>query len=167
MPSSIAHGLAAIALGGVLAPAAPRRLHASAVASAVLLDVDAIGRPFGLGDVARLGGHRGLTHSLPFAAVLATLVVILACRGAGWRGRRRSAWAYVALAVALHGALDALTTYGAGVTFLAPFSAWRAKAPWQPLDGIAAEIVGVWIPACALIWFGRRRALVAASSELL
>jgi membrane-bound metal-dependent hydrolase YbcI (DUF457 family) len=77
----------------------------------VLLDLDAIGRPFGSGDVAWLGGHRALTHSLTFAAALAIAGVAGACRGPQWQGRRLGAWAYLALAFALHGALDALTTY--------------------------------------------------------
>src|SRR5262245_51823370 len=114
MPSSIAHGLAAVALGAVIYPTEGSRLYVPAAAGAVLLDVDAIGRPFGLGDVSWLGGHRALTHSLPFAAALALVAVVAVCRGDRWRGRRIGAWAYFALAFALHGALDALAAYGDG-----------------------------------------------------
>src|SRR5262245_34850680 len=132
MPSSIAHGLAAVALGAVIYPTEGSRFYMSAAAGAVLLDVDAIGRPFGLGDVSWLGGQRPLSVSLLFAAAVARVAVFVVCRGDRWRGRRIGAWAYFALAFALHGALDALAAYGDGVMFLAPFSTWRFKAPWQP-----------------------------------
>lgn len=157
MPSSVAHGLAAVALGAALYPAERPRLYAVAAAGAALLDVDAAGRPLGLGDIAWLGGHRALTHSLAFAAALALAAVAVACRGAHWHRRRLGAWAYFALAFALHGAADAFTTYGEGVTFLAPFSAWRYKAPWQPFHGILPEIVAIWVPALCIIWYRRRQ----------
>ena len=156
MPSSVAHGLTAVALGTLFYPAERARLYTAAAAGAVSLDIDAIGRPFGLGDLYWLGGHRALTHSLAFAAVLAALLVLAACRGAEWRGRRLAAWGYFALALAVHGALDALTTYGDGVMFLAPFSSWRYKAPWQPFHGILPEVLAVWLPALAIVWYRRR-----------
>lgn len=156
MPSSVAHGLAAIALGSVFYPAERLGLYATAAVGTVLLDVDAIGRPFGLGDVGLVGGHRGLTHSLAFAAALAIAAVAVTCRGTAWKGRRLGAWAYFALAFALHGALDAFTTYGEGVMFLAPFSGWRFKAAWQPFDGLLREIVAIWLPALSVVWYRRR-----------
>jgi membrane-bound metal-dependent hydrolase YbcI (DUF457 family) len=157
MPSSIAHGLTAVAVGTVFYPAERTRLFAAAAAGAVLLDVDAIGRPFGRGDVMWLGGHRALTHSVAFAATLAAFAVGAMCRDRAWHRRRFGAWAYFALAFALHGVLDALTPYGGGVMFLAPFSPWRYKAPWQPFHGLFPEIVGIWLPAIAAMWIRRRR----------
>jgi len=158
MPSSIAHALTAVAVGTVVYPSERTwRLYASAAAGAALLDIDAIGRPFGLGDVSWLGGHRALTHSLPFAAILAAVLVV-ASRQPDARNRRLGLWCYFALAFALHGVLDAFTAYGEGVMFFAPFSVARFKAPWQPFEGILPEIVGVWIPAIAIILYGRRSA---------
>ena len=59
MPSSVAHGFVAIALGTVLrVPASVRSAWYVGIAAAVLLDLDAIGRPFGRGDLVRLDGHR-------------------------------------------------------------------------------------------------------------
>lgn len=53
-----------------------------------------------------------------------------------WRsGALALLWLAVTLAIASHGALDALTTYGSGVEFLAPFSAVRYRATWQVLGG--------------------------------
>ena len=163
MPSSIAHGLAAAALGAALYPAERARLYAVASAGAVLLDLDAIGRPFGLGDVSWLGGHRALTHSLAFAAALAATVVVVGYRDSNWHGRRFGLWGYLALAFALHGVLDAFTTYGRGVMFLAPFSEQRFKSPWQPFQGIIAEIVAVWLPALAVIRYRRQSSATVRS----
>lgn len=156
MPSSIAHGLTAVALGSMFYPAERAKLYVVAAAGAVLLDIDALGRPFGRGDVGWLGGHRGLTHSVPFAAALAAAVVFAWCRGPEWKGRRLGVWAYFALAFALHGALDALASYGEGVMFLAPFSASRFRAPWQPFHQILPEIIGVWLPTLGIVWYQRR-----------
>lgn len=161
MPSSIAHGLAAAALTAVAyGGPAPRRLLIAAAACAVLPDLDAAGRPFGRGDVAWLGGHRAVTHSLAFAALLALAAVGAWFRGPAMRGRRARAWGCLAAGTALHGGLDALTTYGEGVALFAPVSDLRVKAPWLPLSGVLPEVVAVWLPAAVLLWRARRRARV-------
>ena len=158
MPSSMAHGLAALTVAHLAFPSAPPRyLYVSAAACAVLPDLDAIGRPFGAPDIQWLGGHRALTHSVAFAAALAFLVGAVLFRGAE-RRTRISRMICLAVATAMHGALDALTTYGDGVEFFAPFTTRRYKAPWQPLHSIGSEIVLVWLPALTLIWYLRRRA---------
>lgn len=155
MPSSIAHGLTAAAIGTAFFPAERARLYIVAAAAAILLDLDAVGWLFGRGDAAFLGGHRGLTHSLAFAGVLAVVLVALLYREpvahAKWRLRL-----CLFLAIASHGALDALTTYGAGIKFLAPFSAERFKSPWQPIDAILPEVIGIWLPMTAIILYRRR-----------
>jgi membrane-bound metal-dependent hydrolase YbcI (DUF457 family) len=110
----------------------------------------------GLGDVSWLGGHRALTHSLPFAAALAVVAVAAVCRGTRWRPGFIVGWTYFALAFALHGALDALTTYGEGVMFFAPFSESRFKSAWHPIDSLLTEIVAIWLPAVYIIWYRRR-----------
>src|SRR5947207_10154757 len=67
MPSSIGHALVATAIGAPLAPAAPtRRYWIAGVLCAVLPDLDAVGHPFGWGDLGFLGGHRALSHSISF-----------------------------------------------------------------------------------------------------
>lgn len=44
-------------------------------------------------------------------------------------------WAALTLAIASHGGLDAMTTYGEGVEFLAPWTTTRYWAPWSVLGG--------------------------------
>jgi membrane-bound metal-dependent hydrolase YbcI (DUF457 family) len=103
--------------------------------AAVLPDLDAIGRPFGGGDVMWLGGHRAITHSLTFAAGFGALLLV------GMRGSVQSVpgrirlWLALSLAIASHGGLDALTMYGEGIEFLAPWSSARYWAPWRVLGG--------------------------------
>ncbi|MGQ0767143.1 MAG: metal-dependent hydrolase [Gemmatimonadota bacterium] len=159
MPSSIAHGLTAAAIGFAFFPdERPRRVIAIAAVGAVLLDVDAVGRPFGLGDLAFLGGHRALTHSPVFALLLGSVIVAVAYRGSTWQSQQLRICLCLSLAFVAHGVLDAFTAYGEGVMFLAPFSAHRFKAPWLPFRGILPEIVGIWLPMAGLISYNRWRA---------
>ena len=160
MPSSIAHGLTAAAIGTVFFPAQRSRLYVVAAAAAILLDLDAVGWLFGRGDVAFLGGHRGLTHSLLFAGTLAAVLVALMSRDTGTLPKWRL-WLCLFLAIASHGALDSLTTYGAGIKFFAPFSDQRFKAPWQPIDAVLPEVIGIWLPTAAIILYRRWRGTAA------
>ncbi len=156
MPSSIGHALVASAIGAPLAPGGPgRRYWIAGILCAVLPDLDAVGRPFGWGDLGFLGGHRALTHSVIFAVVLGLVVAELAFRDARWHGYRGRIIAYLVLATASHGALDAFAAYGDGVAFFSPFSATRYTAPWRPLD-LVNEICWIWIPAALIILTVRR-----------
>ena len=71
-------------------------------------------------------GHRGASHSLAFAALCGGVALALA------RGRVRTA-ALVALTVASHPLLDALTSGGLGVALWWPASPERVFAPWRPI----------------------------------
>jgi inner membrane protein len=156
---------------------------AGAVCS-VIPDLDAIGFRFGIhyGD---FWGHRGFTHSLVFAALLAGAVaLILSRRGLAGIGRF-ALFAYLFLATASHGVLDAMTDGGLGVAFFSPFENSRYFLPWRPIrvspislrrffggGGHAvfggrwyavlhSELLWVWVPAILfaglmLIFKGRR-----------
>lgn len=166
MASAFAHAVVAVSLGSVLVR--PRWLWAVGAACAVLPDADVIGFVFGVG-YGDLLGHRGLSHSLPFALLLATLVH-LATRRFVDRAARGRLWWFLFLATASHGALDALTDGGLGVAFLAPFSDARSFFPWRPiavspisvsrffsargLAVIRSELLWIGIPAAALFALG-------------
>jgi inner membrane protein len=151
MPSSIGHAFAAVAIGAPLAPPrASRRFWIAGILTSVLLDIDAVGRPFGLGDLAFLGGHRALTHSLPFALALGLAVAWLGFRSQSWNGARTRIATYLTLAAVSHGLLDTLASYGSGVALFYPFSPVEYSAPWQPLRAVN-EIWWIWLPATALI----------------
>jgi inner membrane protein len=166
MASAFTHALAAAALGSLIVPGRAR-LIALGAALAILPDADAIGFQLGV-PYPSLLGHRGLSHSIAFAALVAVGVTLLpALRAAP--GRTRAAWFLVA-AVLSHGLLDALTDGGLGVAFFAPLSGERYFFPWRPiavspisvtrffsargLRVLESELVVVWVPALALSGLG-------------
>jgi len=77
MPTILTHALAGIAIAQALAPC-DRRTEISfiAAACAMLPDADVLGFSFGI-DYGDLLGHRGLTHSLFFAALIAGVATLL------------------------------------------------------------------------------------------
>lgn len=88
-----------------------------------LPDLDVVMLPF-LGQVERIGWHRGITHSVIVAAAVAPLLGWVLRRFSG--GRVGFLWGSVAAFVLLAGHifLDVITIYGTQV--LAPLSDWRA-----------------------------------------
>ena len=88
-------------------------------------------------------GHRGLSHSLLFAAVLASVVTAIVRRTRPAQPGDRGSGSYFFLATASHGLLDAMTTGGLGVAFFAPFSDARYFLPWRPIVVSPISISGV------------------------
>ena len=157
VPSSIAHGFAALALGAAILPRPlPRRLAFTGVGCAVLLDVDAVGRPFGWGDVEWLGGHRGLTHSLFFAIALGSILAVSVKALPSGEHMRWRVFAFLAGAMAAHGALDMFTDDHPAVAIFAPFTWRRFEAPWEPFGRVWMEIVIVWLPCWLFIRYRNR-----------
>jgi len=113
---------------------------------ATVPDLDAVPRLVGAGDLAVLGGHRGITHSILFAVITAGLVTLAASKKLGVS--RACMFSFVAVATLSHGVLDAVTDYGSGpgVAFLSPFSRHRFKAPWQPIAGEFSELLFCLLP---------------------
>ena len=163
MPTIFSHGIAAAAL----LTAFPRRTGSRGVltlgiACAIAPDIDVIAIPFG----ARSGdllGHRGFTHSLLFAAVLASAGLAGVVRAWPSIIHRGAIWFYLFLATASHGLLDALTSrHGLGIPFFWPFDATRYFFPFTPvamsplgthffsergLSVLLNEIWWIWIPS--------------------
>jgi hypothetical protein len=94
-------------------------------ALSMLPDADVIGFTFGI-NYAAPWGHRGATHSLPFALAVAAVAALAAPRF-GFRASRTMVVASVV--VASHGLLDTLTDGGLGCAFLA----LRARAAFRAL----------------------------------
>lgn len=170
MASAFSHGFAAVALGKVYTGKTMSwRFWVLAVASAVLPDADVIGFLFGIKYEDMLG-HRGLTHSLPFALSWAILVVSCEFKQAVRFSRAR--WGLLTfffVVTASHGILDAFTNGGLGVAFFAPFSSTRYFFPWQPIEVsplsvkeffsqwggavLRSELKFIWIPG-SILWLG-------------
>jgi inner membrane protein len=131
MASLITHALVGTALGQAASPECRRRpaFWAAAVVCSILPDADVIGFQLGVhyGD---LWGHRGMTHSLLFAAVLAAGLAVGMERDAAARWKLASLYFVI---TASHGVLDAMTNGGLGVAFFSPFDRDRYFFPWRPL----------------------------------
>lgn len=184
MPSSFSHAVAALAIGACFyRPEIPKRVWLLGAVLAAAPDLDVIGLRHGIayGDLL---GHRGLTHSIPFAAAAAAVVVSAGFRR-GVRGLGpRALWLYLFLAMASHGLLDALTDGGLGVALFAPIDETRYFFPFQPIrvsplnirrffsergaEVVVSELACVWLPSAlvgglALVWKRARRSSPAAA----
>lgn len=183
MASAFAHAALGATLGKLLLP---ERRHwpywIAAGVCAALPDVDAIGYRLGV-PYASLWGHRGLTHSLLAAAVVAAIGTAL---GQLVVPERRPPAGRLALLLFLattsHGLLDTLTTGGLGVAFFSPWQPERYFFPFRPikvsplsirgflgikgLRVLASEAIWVGVPCLLLLW-GQRgwRAAALASAE--
>ena len=100
----------------------PWRFWVGLAACSALPDVDVIGMRLGV-PYASPFGHRGFTHSLVFATVLALIVVGLLFRSD--KSLSKSWWVLLVcffLATTSHGFLDAFTNGGLGVAFFGPLT---------------------------------------------
>ena len=138
---------------------------------ATLPDADVVVYPLGL-NAPHILGHRGLTHSLAFAAVMAALLVRVLFRDREWHASWARLWVVYFAAIASHGVLDAFTNGGQGIAFFAPLSAQRWHAPWQPIlvspIGVGAFLSGTACACCRTKCCGSgcHRSLVAATARL-
>jgi inner membrane protein len=170
MPTIFSHAAAAVAMGQLQTGPLPRGFWLVTAFCAVLPDADVIA--FGLGiPYGHLFGHRGLSHSLAFAAVAGALCAWAFGRG-GHAGQRIRFFVHFTVVTVSHGLLDGLTDGGRGVAFFAPFDSSRYFLPWRPiavspigggfftarsntgdlrwLGVFASELVWVWLPFLAL-----------------
>jgi len=133
MASVFAHAVAATAIGSMLG--VPWRLWgilALGMMCAVLPDLDAIGFWLGIPYEHPLG-HRGLSHSIAFAAAVSLGLLRIAYRDSSTVERRRLGWFFF-LTTCSHGVLDAMTNGGLGVSFFAPFDDTRYFFPFRPIE---------------------------------
>jgi inner membrane protein len=173
--SVFSHAVAALGIGACFyTPRIPKRVWAIGALCSVVPDLDVIGFLYGIryGD---FWGHRGFTHSIVFAALVAAAALPVAFRRCLPSISRFSLWMYFFLATASHGFLDAMTDGGLGVAFFSPFDNRRFFLPWTPIRvspigierffsarGLAiiqTELLWIWLPAgCLAIsaWMIRR-----------
>lgn len=131
MPSLFGHAVAGLALNTAFAgEELPRRSWALTTFCALAPDLDWFSAFVNLPHSGWLD-HRGLTHSLPAAALLAGTVWWL-----GFEPAHRTRRLLLCLLVAAfsHGLLDACTRGGVGVAAFLPFSKARYVCIWQPLQ---------------------------------
>ncbi|WP_035567447.1 metal-dependent hydrolase [Hymenobacter sp. IS2118] len=174
MASAFAHAALGATLGKLILP---ERRHwpywVAAAACAALPDVDALGYKLGV-PYESLWGHRGLTHSLLAAALVAAVGVLWSrLARAGQRPAAARLGLLLFLATASHGVLDAMTTGGLGVAFFSPWDLERYFFGLRPIKvspiGIKAFFSGrglrvlaseaVWVGLPCLVLLGLQRQL--------
>ncbi|MGI9333983.1 MAG: metal-dependent hydrolase [Gammaproteobacteria bacterium] len=161
-----------LAVGATLSALAPRTRHRVklAVVMATLSampDLDVIAFRFDI-PYASPWGHRGFTHSLTFAALVAIVTAWLFMRVPRTNAAHRlHVTLLLFVACASHGVLDALTDAGLGIGFFIPFESTRYFFDFRPLAtspiGVAAffresslrillnELVWIGLPCVALL----------------
>lgn len=164
MSSLFGHALAGLTLSAAFMEGKPpRRTWAFAMACAMAPDLDWFTGFLDLSHSHSLS-HRGMSHSLAAAVLLAAAAMLT-----GFRPHLRSPrhWACMLSAAFSHGLLDACTFGGTGVAFLLPFSEARFVCVWQPifvspiplsgklldwlLFSLGTEIVWIGIPALLVL----------------
>lgn len=110
----------------------PKRLGpAMAGCLAMLPDADSLLMPWiAYGDA---WGHRGMTHSLAFAALAGTVAAIALRARLTFPGGTVGLAATFAAVIASHGLLDAATDGGLGVAFFSPVDPTRYFLPVRPI----------------------------------
>ena len=84
-----------------------------AMLGSVLPDIDVLAFTLGIPYDSQFG-HRGFTHSIPFALIIALIGLLF---HGYFRGRKIIVFSVLFLSVLSHGLLDALTNGGYGVAF--------------------------------------------------
>lgn len=132
MATIFTHALVgATIVSGVAAPRRSTRNYLIGAITAVIPDCDYMGFvnhiPYG-----SLWGHRGMTHSMVFAAALAVPAMLVANR----KPKILSIDFYMLffLTTISHALLDACTNGGLGVAMFAPYSTHRYFLPWRPIQ---------------------------------
>lgn len=172
MASAFTHAISAVAIGNcLLRSPVPLRIWVTGIVCSIIPDLDVIGFKFGIayGDLL---GHRGLTHSLLFAALFAGLMHITLVHKETLDLPPLRIWFFLFIATASHGLLDAMTNGGLGIAFFSPFDETRYFLPFQPIlvspIGISAffstwglavlksELLWVWLPCLIVVWAARK-----------
>jgi len=176
MPTPMTHAV----VGASFSTALPQNLRGFRAAAllgflGMMPDLDIIGFYFGV-PYSNTFGHRGVSHSLSFALLIAAGLVALAIRLEVFPGDQALRTSLVAsAAMGSHGLLDMSTNGGLGVGLLMPFRSARVFFPFRPIevspisprrfltDGgpvLVSEFMWVWVPIMilvALVWVLRDR----------
>jgi len=165
MASAFSHAFVALVMGKAVwnKELGLRELSLGALCSTVP-DLDVLGFPLAI-QYGDMWGHRGMTHSVVFAALLAGILVAV------WYRTKPAVtltgiFFYFFLCTASHGVLDALTDGGLGVAFFSPFDTTRYFFPMRPvlvspiglseffspygIRVLANEFMWIWLPSCVV-----------------
>lgn len=164
MASIITHAFSSLILGkALLPPKMSWSFWGGLALGSIIPDIDILTFSWGFA-YGHILGHRGFTHSLLFASLLAFIIIWVTGKEIPKHSKKR--WQIFLLSwliFSTHGLLDAMTNGGLGVAFFFPFDNTRYFLPWRPILvsplGIDAffsnwgtqvflsEIIWVWIPS--------------------
>jgi len=174
MASLFSHGLVAVTLQHTYPKnISTRRLWMILVICSILPDADVVGFFWGI-PYQDMWGHRGITHSLFFAFLLALIVTFTLFRDVKFISLSNLLRiSLIFLATASHGLLDAMTNGGYGIAFFAPFDNSRYFLPWTPIvvspigvksffsewgvRVILSELLLIGVPCSVLLLFAQIR----------
>lgn len=174
MPTIFSHAAVPLAIGlGLGASVISRRLLALGVVAAMLPDFDVVAFKLGIA-YADAFGHRGASHSILFAFMVAACAAGLAPL---LKSTRKTSFLFIGLCTLSHGLLDMSTNGGLGIGLLWPYSEHRFFMPWRVVEVspigtrffsprampvLYSELLWVWLPclglflACLLLIIIRR-----------
>ncbi len=170
MPSSFTHAFVGGALGKVcFEPKTSRRIILITIFLGVMPDFDVVGNWLGAGPNSMLG-HRGITHSLFFAAIVGAIATKVVARELPRFSRRWwRLYLTFSFVIASHAFLDMFNYGNLGVALFAPFDDTRYFFPirlivdaprveyfiqWRTLYALAFEVTFVWTPLALYTWRG-------------
>jgi inner membrane protein len=170
LATAFSHAVGALSIGTWFRRGGiPARVWIAGVVCSVIPDIDVIGFRFGV-HYNDFWGHRGFTHSLLFAVILAGAATVIVAQRELLAISRWAVFAYLFTAGASHGLLDAMTNGGLGVAFFSPFDNARYFLPWRPIQVspvsvgrffgpraeaiLVSEFLWIWIPAGAIAAVG-------------
>ncbi|RQP24455.1 metal-dependent hydrolase [Piscinibacter terrae] len=162
MPTILTHAVVPLAIGlGLGSRAVPPHLLMAGIVASIAPDFDVLAFRLHVA-YADTFGHRGATHSVGFAFLLATTAALLAgrLRTSPWK-----AFAFVGLCALSHPLLDMFTNGTHGVALWWPWSDERLVMPWHRIEAspiafdriasartwvvLQSEMMWIWLPALA------------------
>lgn len=168
MASIITHAFSSLVLGKALIPHKMSWSFWGGLAiGSIIPDIDVLTFSWGY-SYGHILGHRGFTHSLLFALLIAFIVLGVTEKGILQFSKK---WWQIFLLSSVvfstHGLLDAMTNGGLGVALFFPFDNTRYFLPWRPIlvsplgidtffsnwgiKVFLSEIIWVWVPSVFIL----------------
>jgi inner membrane protein len=134
MASAFGHAYAAFAIGsGYKEKIRNGKFLFLGIFCSIIPDADVISFKFGIA-YDSFWGHRGFTHSIVFALLLAMLICALFYKDSFKTKQGIRYVLFFFFCTLSHGLLDAMTSGGLGVAFFSPFNNERYFLPWRPIQ---------------------------------
>ena len=172
MPSAFSHAISAIALGSAFKNTNDRiRMTILGVICSVLPDADVLSFHFGV-SYSSMWGHRGFSHSIFFALLLAMVIMKFFYRQMNDSSKWFRLYIYFFLSTVLHPLLDACTDGGLGVALFSPFINERYFFSFRPIEVSPISVSGFFtqrgweVFKSELFWVWLPSAIIFISSFL-